>query len=141
MPRVEDTEEEIAVAIRPFLDISERPLSARYTRGIPDELAYILTCTEGCRVVSPSCAAQIAFEGSVRQEANRIRVTASIVDAAGIHLWTTRVDAETTSDSTFLIEEQIASTLCGGFHALFSTGSRGGDTRHAALLSPVSHVP
>jgi TolB-like protein len=141
VPCVADTEEEIAIAIRPFLDISERPLSARYSRGIPDELTYVLMGTEGCRVVSAACPAQIAFEGSVRQEGNRIRVTASIVDAAGVHLWTTRVDAETSSDSLFLIEEQIASTLSGGFHALCATGARGGSTRHAALLSPVSRVP
>ena len=128
----------IAIAIQPFRDISQSPLSGRFARGIPDELAYILMRTPGCRVISPSSGAQIAFEGSVRQEDDCIRVTGRIVDAAGFHLWTTRVDAPAGMDAMFLIEEQIASALSAGFHALSAVGLRAGSTRHAMQLSPVS---
>ena len=137
-PAVADARAGIAIAIRPFSDISQQPLSARYARGIPDELAYILMRTEGCRVISRACPAQVAFEGSVRQEGDRIRVTASIVDACGFHLWTSRIDAETGADSMFTIEEQIASALSAGFSALFATADRAGNTPLAAPLSRVS---
>jgi TolB-like protein len=120
------------IAILPFRDISGRPLSAAYARGIPDELAYALMQKESCRVISPvsmayfsaqehdvasamsKVGAQIAFEGSVREEDNHIRVTATIVDAAGFQLWTRRLDAEVNSQTLFALEEQIASELSEG---------------------------
>jgi adenylate cyclase len=63
--------------------------------------------------------AQIAFEGSVREEGNHIRVTARIVDATGFQLWAKRFDAEAGSHALFTIEEQIAAALSAGFDALF----------------------
>jgi TolB-like protein len=132
----------IAIAILPFRDISGSPLSSIYARGIPDELAYTLMRTKGCRVMSPSsmehfCAreqdvatamskvgAQIAFEGSVRDDGNRVRVTARIVDAAGFQLWAARFDADTDAQTLFTIEEQIASALSAGFDALFGEPQR-----------------
>jgi TolB-like protein len=127
----------IAVAILPFCDISGSSLSSTYARGIPDELAYTLMQIAGCRVISPSSmayfsareldlasamknvGAQIAYEGSVRQDGNRIRVTARIVDAAGIQLWANRFDIEADAHALFAIEEQIASALCTGVGVLF----------------------
>jgi TolB-like protein len=124
------------VAILPFNDISGTALSSKYAQGIPEELAYILMRTEACRVISPSSTAhfcgqqsdpavamskvgaQIAFEGSVREEGNRIRVTARIVDAAGFQLWTMRLDALADAQRSFAIEEKIASALSVGFDAL-----------------------
>jgi TolB-like protein len=122
------------IAILPFRDISGRPLSAAYARGIPDELAYALMQKESCRVISPvsmayfsaqehdvasamsKVGAQIAFEGSVREEDNHIRVTATIVDAAGFQLWTRRLDADVNSQTLFALEEQIASELSEGLN-------------------------
>jgi len=132
----------IAIAILPFHDISGSPLSSMYARGLPDELAYALMQTEGCKIISPASmahfsaqehdvaaamskvGAQIAFEGSVREEGNHIRVTARIVDAAGFQLWAKRFDVEGGSESFFTIEEQIASALSVGFSALFGDSKR-----------------
>jgi TolB-like protein len=132
----------IAIAILPFHDISGSLLSSMYARGLPDELAYALMQTEGCKIISPASmahfsaqehdvaaamskvGAQIAFEGSVREEGNHIRVTARIVDAAGFQLWAKRFDAEGGSESFFTIEEQIASALSVGFSALFGDSKR-----------------
>jgi TolB-like protein len=119
----------VVAAILPFNDLSGTPLSSKYAQGIPEELAYILMRTQACRVLSPSSTAhlggqpgdpavvmsrvgaQIAFEGSVREEGNRIRVTARIVDAAGFQLWTMRLDALADAQRSFAIEEKIASSL------------------------------
>jgi TolB-like protein len=126
----------IVAAILPFHDISGTPLSSKCAHGIPEELAYILMRAAACRVISPSSTAyiraqqsdpavvmskvgaQVAFEGSVREEGNRIRVTARIVDAAGVQLWTTRLDALADAQRSFAIEEKIASALSVGFTAL-----------------------
>jgi TolB-like protein len=126
----------IVAAILPFQDISGTSLSSKYAHGIPEELAYILMRTEACRVISPSLTAnftsqqndpavvmskvgaQIAFEGSVREEGNRIRVTARIVDVAGFQLWTMRLDALADAHRSFAVEEKIASSLSVGFDAL-----------------------
>ena len=133
---------EIAIAILPFRDISGSQLSSIYARGIPDEIAYTLMRTEGCKVISPASmayfnaqehdvaaamsrvGAQIAYEGSVREEGNHIRVTATIVDATGFQLWTKRFDAEAGTLTMFTIEEQIASALSLGFDVLFGDSRR-----------------
>ena len=132
----------VSVAILPFRDISGSPLSSTYARGIPDELAYTLMRTEGCRVISPAsmtyfnakehdvatamsrAGAQIAYEGSVREEGNHIRVTAAIVDSTGLQLWTKRCDAEAGTLRLFVIEEQIASALSVGVDVLFGDSRR-----------------
>jgi len=122
----------IAIAILSFRDISESPLSSRYARGIPDELAYTLMRTDACRVISrfsiAHCSMQdqdvttmmrkvgadIALEGSVRVEGNQVRITASAFNVAGLQLWAKRIDADAGSQTCFKIEEQIASTLSHG---------------------------
>ena len=125
------------IAILPFHDITRSALSSNYARGIPDELAFTLMQIEGCRVISPASmahfsaqehdlaaamskvGAQIAYEGSVREEANHIRVTATIVDAAGLQLWAKRFDTEADSQNVFITEEEIASALSLGIEVLF----------------------
>jgi TolB-like protein len=132
----------IAIAILPFHDISGSLLSSTYARGIPDELAFTLMRSEGCRVISPASmahfsaqehdvatamskvGAQIAFEGSVREEGHHIRVTGRIVDAAGFQLWAKRFDVQADAHTVFSIEEQIASALSAGFDALFGNSQR-----------------
>jgi TolB-like protein len=132
----------IAIAIFPFRDISGSRLSSIYARGIPDEIAYTLMRTEGCKVISPASmtyfnahehditaamrrvGAQIAYEGSVREEGNHIRVTATIVDATGFQLWAKRFDVEAGTLPLFTIEEQIASALSVGFDVLFGDSRR-----------------
>jgi TolB-like protein len=127
----------MTIAILPFYDITRSELSSTYARGIPDELAFTLMQIEGCRVISPASmahfsaqehdlgaamskvGAQIAYEGSVREEANHIRVTATIVDAAGFQLWAKRFDTEPDSQNVFITEEEIASALSVGIEVLF----------------------
>jgi TolB-like protein len=132
----------VTIAILPFHDITGSALSSTYARGIPDELAFTLMQTEGCRVIAPASmahfnaqehdvatamskvGAQIAYEGSVREEANHIRVTATIVDAIGFQLWTKRFDTKAGSQTIFTTEEEIASALSAGFEALFGISKR-----------------
>jgi TolB-like protein len=128
--------EQIAIAILPFRDLSNSPLSLAYARAIPDELAFILMRAETWRVISPvamahlstheqdmaiameKAGAHLAFEGSVREEGNQIRVTARIIDASGFQLWVKRLDAEALPNSAFNNQEEIAGALCTGLENL-----------------------
>ncbi len=130
----------IVIAILPFTDISGNPLSALYARGVPDELAYALMRKERCSVLSPfstsrlaqqgldvaatmkKVSAQVAFEGSVRVDGTRLRITARIVDATGVQLWVNRLDIEIGTRTSFTIEENIANSLLAGFDIVRSSG-------------------
>ncbi|ADV82539.1 tetratricopeptide repeat protein [Terriglobus saanensis] len=119
----------VAVAVVPFLDLSGQPLSGRYALGVADELIHELMQSEGCRVVSANSIAQlgafasdvpglarklgvqIIFEGTVREDGNRVRVTARIVNADGFQLWSQRLDAEADPAKAFEMQEQFASAL------------------------------
>jgi TolB-like protein len=63
---------------------------------------------------------QIAVEGCVKAQGNQIRITARIVDASGVQLWTKRFDTEADSQTVFNTEEEIAAALSAGFDALYS---------------------
>jgi len=119
----------IPVAVIPFLDASGQPLSSEFARGVTDELVHELMQCEGVRVVSTSSIAQlgsqaqdisslaqrlgvrIIFEGSVRLEGARVRITSRMVSADGFQLWSQRLDAEAVPSSSFDVEEQFASAL------------------------------
>src|SRR5277367_2231271 len=119
----------IPVAVIPFLDASGQPLSSEFARGVTDELVHELMQCEGVRVVATSSIAQsgsqaqdisslaqrlgvrIVFEGSVRLEGARVRVTSRMVSADGFQLWSQRFDAEAVPSSFFDVQEQFASAL------------------------------
>jgi TolB-like protein len=76
------------------------------------ELAQEATCSVlAVAMATSNTGAQIAFEGSVREESNCIRVTATMADAAGFQLLATRFDTEAGSLTIFKFEEQFASAL------------------------------
>ena len=119
----------VPVAVIPFLDASGQPLSSEFARGVTDELVHGLMQCEGVRVVATSSIAQlgsqaqdisslaqrlgvrIIFEGSVRLEGARVRVTSRMVSADGFQLWSQRFDAEAVPSSFFDVQEQFASAL------------------------------
>ncbi len=119
----------VPVAVIPFLDASGQPLSSEFARGVTDELVHELMQCEGVRVIATSSIAQsgsqaqdisalaqrlgvrIIFEGSVRLEGARVRVTSRMVSADGFQLWSQRFDAEAVPSSFFDVQEQFASAL------------------------------
>ncbi len=136
----------LAIGILPFRDTSGTTLSSKYARAIPDELAYKLMQTGHYRVIAftlmndlnaqqhdvsammNKVGIRIAVEGSVREEDNNIRVTASIVNDAGFQLWVKRFDTESRLGRSFATEEEIAATLSAELDSL-SYGSRQGHTK------------
>ncbi len=121
----------VSIAVIPFFDASENPLSNAYARGVTDELVHRLMHCEGCRVIAESSVlqlgsqtsdvavlarrlgVQIVVEGTVREEESHIRLTARIVNADGFQIWSQRFDANADADlsSQFTMQERFASAL------------------------------
>ena len=119
----------ISVAVLPFRDCATSPVSATCAQGITDELTHELMRTEGVRVTSASSVAQLSaqafdvpalaqklgvqiiFEGTVREENSRIRVTARVVNSNGFQIWSQRFETEPDAEGLFRVTEQIASAV------------------------------
>lgn len=118
-----------AIAVIPFAAFSSSEFASTVAQGITDELVHRLMRAEGCRVIAASSmmhlgaqtadipvlveklGVQIVFEGTVRIEGNRIRVTARMVDADGFQMWSQQFEAEAEPEGLFRVQEQIASAM------------------------------
>ena len=119
----------VTIAVIPFLDLSGGSLSFACAQGITDELVHKLMMTEGLRVIAASSLAkldsqaydlqalveklgvQIVFEGTVREEGTRVRITSRVVKSDGFQIWSQRFEAEAETSSLFTLQEQVASAL------------------------------
>jgi TolB-like protein len=119
----------VAVAVLPFVDLSNRPLSMLCARGVTDELIHNLTHTDGIRVIAGSSHPPFAdapydipalsqkfglhnvVEGTVREESNRLRVTARVLGADGFQMSSHRFETEASVERLAQIQEQIATAF------------------------------
>jgi TolB-like protein/Tfp pilus assembly protein PilF len=118
-----------AIAVIPFAAISGSEFATAVAQGITDELVHRLMRAEGCRVIAWSSmmhlgaqttdipllveklGVQVVFEGTVRLENNRVRVTARMVDSDGFQMWSQQFEAEAGPEGLFRVQEQIASAM------------------------------
>jgi TolB-like protein len=119
----------IRIAVLPFVDASRSILTGECAQFITDELIHELVCTEGLRVTSassvgplvaqaldiPSLARKldvhIVFEGTVREDNNRLLVSVRVVNADGFHILSERFETESNPQSVFKVSEKIVSEL------------------------------
>jgi TolB-like protein len=119
----------IRTAVLPFVDASGGNLSGACAQIITDELIHELGRTEGFRVSAassiaplvaqpfdlPSVArkldAQIVFEGTVREENNRLHITSRVVNTDGFLIWSERFETKPGIRSLFNVSKRIASAL------------------------------
>ena len=119
----------IRVAVLPFVDASRARSSGACAQIITDELIHELVRTEGLRVTAASSVAplaaqaldvpslarqldvQVVFEGTVREENNRLRITSRVINADGFQIWSERFETKTDTQSLFKLSEKIASSL------------------------------
>jgi TolB-like protein/Tfp pilus assembly protein PilF len=121
---------ESAIAVLPFANLSSEQENEYFSDGLTEELINALTKVEGLRVVAWSSAFQLkgktrdirriaeqlhvraVLEGSVRRTAERLRITAQLVDAAtGQYLWSETY--ERPLRDIFAIEDEISSSIVG----------------------------
>jgi TolB-like protein/tetratricopeptide (TPR) repeat protein len=119
----------VAVAVLPFVDISHRPLSALCARGVTEELIHNLSRAEGIRVIARPSAPQpveapqdipalsqkfglsTVIEGTVREDYNRLRITARVLGSDGFQMSSHRFDTEANEQTLAQVQEQIATAF------------------------------
>lgn len=81
------------------LFVISRNTSARYKAQAVD-----------VRAVAKECGVQYVVEGSVRKQANRVRVTVQLIDAeADAHVWAERYDREL--DDIFALQDEVTKAI------------------------------
>ncbi len=129
------------LAVLPFVNLSPDPENEYFSDGITEELLNSLTKVEGLQVTSRTSA--FAFkgklddireigiklnvdkilEGSVRKSANRVRITAQLINAAdGYHIWSENYDRDLTD--IFHVQDEISSIIANRLRENLSLASQ-----------------
>jgi TolB-like protein/Tfp pilus assembly protein PilF len=124
------------VAVLPFTSLSPDPAQGHLAGGMVEEIVTSLShfttfevisagvglFLEGRNLTPREAAREIGvdflLEGSVRRDADRIRVTIHLIDArTGAELWADRVEDD--GGDVFAVQDSVAERLAGAFEALF----------------------
>ncbi|HEY7862894.1 MAG TPA: protein kinase [Thermoanaerobaculia bacterium] len=114
-----------SIAVLPFADMSPEHDQDYLCEGIAEEIINVLSRVEGLRVVSRMSSFQFKatggdsreigrrlgvrhlLEGSVRKAADRLRITAQLIETSGgYHVWSERFDRKL--EDIFAIQDEIA---------------------------------
>jgi len=117
-----------SIAVLPFVNMSGDPEQEFFSDGITEDLITTLSRILGLFViartssfvykdkaidvkqVSRDLGVHYVLEGSVRTAANRVRVTAQLIDArTGLHLWANRYDRDLTD--VFAVQDEITTNV------------------------------
>ena len=119
----------VAVAVLPFVDLSNRPLSSLCAQGVTEELIDGLAHADGVRVIArptppqpveapydvPSLSQKFGLntviEGTVREDHNRLRITARVLGSDGFQMSSHRFDTEATAEVLNQVQQQIATAI------------------------------
>ena len=117
-----------SIAVMPFAALSDEPGADYFTDGITEDLITELSRfrslfviakastftykgrTAEVRQVARELGVRYVVEGSIRRSANRVRVTAQLVDGlSGHHLWAERYDR--TVEDIFAVQEELTRSI------------------------------
>ncbi len=120
--------ERSAIAVLPFDNMSNDPEQEYFVDGITEDLITALSLIRDLKVIARNSTfaykgqakdvklvaaeldARYILEGSVRKSANRVRITAQLIDAQnGHHMWAERFDREL--DDIFELQDEITSNI------------------------------
>ncbi len=116
------------IAVLPFLNLSSDPDNEYFSDGLTEELTHALTRVRGLCVIASSSALKLkgqpfdiraigeqlnvgaVLEGSVRRSADRLRITAQLVDVAdGHYLWSETYERR--MEDVFAIQDEISRAI------------------------------
>lgn len=119
-----------SIAVLPFNNLSGDPEQEYFADGIAEDIITALSrfgwffviarnssfsykgTSPDIRRIAQELGVQYVLEGSVRKAANRVRVTAQLIDAlTGRHIWAERYDRELTD--IFGVQDEITSAITG----------------------------
>ena len=131
------TETARAIAVLPFVNMSEEAENEYFSDGLTEEILNALTQVEGLRVASRTSSfafkgkrndireigrqlgVTTVLEGSVRRAGDRVKITAQLINVAdGYHLWSKSYDREVTK--VFEMQEEIAHAITDALALQFS---------------------
>lgn len=123
-----------SVAVLPFINMSSDPEQEYFSDGLSEELLNRLTQNEQLRVAARTSSFQFKgqtldigeigrqlnvdniLEGSVRKAANRLRITAQLIQVnTGFHLWSETYERE--MDDVFAIQDDISLAITKALEA------------------------
>jgi TolB-like protein/Flp pilus assembly protein TadD len=127
-----------SVAVLPFENLSRDPDNAFFTDGVQDEILTDLAKIADLKVISRTSVMQYknvstrnlqeiahalkvahVLEGSVQRSANRVRVSAQLIDARNdTHVWAEKYDRELAD--VFAIQSEIAQKIADQLQAKLS---------------------
>ena len=130
------------VAVLPFENLSADPENAFFADGVQDEILNDLAKIADLKVISRTSVMQYksgakrnlrrianelgvahVVEGSVQRVANRVRVTAQLIDArSDTHLWVEHYDRPL--DDVFAIQSEIAKAIASQLRAKLSPAEK-----------------
>ncbi len=133
---------EKSIAVLPFENLSANQENAFFTDGVQDEILAYLAKVADLKVISrtsvmlyksgnPRNLREIGqqlgvahvLEGSVQRSANRVRVTAQLVDArSDAHLWAQTYDRDLAD--VFAIQSEIAKQIAAQLQAKLSPSEK-----------------
>lgn len=124
------TRNDASIAVLPFVNMSGDPAKEYFSDGISEELLNDLANNPALKVaartssfsfkgkseniesIARSLNVRTVLEGSVREDGNRVRITAQLINAAsGYHLWSATYDRELTS--ILAVQDEIATAIAG----------------------------
>jgi TolB-like protein/class 3 adenylate cyclase/Flp pilus assembly protein TadD len=136
--RVGSAAPEKSIAVLPFQNLSADPENAFFTDGVQDEILSDLAKIADLKVISRTSAMQYksgvkrnlreianelgvahVVEGSVQRAANRVRVSAQLIDARNdTHVWVEKYDRDLAD--VFAIQSEIAQKIANQLQAKLS---------------------
>jgi len=138
------TAPKFSIAVLPFTNISGDPEQEYFSDGVTEDIITDLFKVSALKVISRNTvftfkskavhASQVArqlgvahvLEGRVRKAANRVRITAQLIDAAdSSHLWAERYDRDLAD--IFSLQDEIAQAICCGPEDQVVAGREEGD--------------
>jgi adenylate cyclase len=138
-----------SIAVLPFANMSGDVEQEYFSEGVTEDVITNLSRNRAFFVISRSTSftykgpavdvakvgaelgVRYVVEGSVRRAANRVRISAQLIDAeAGHHLWADRYDRDLSD--VFAVQDEIAQSITGAI----APGIISAEIRHAQQKDP-----
>ena len=118
-----------AIAVLPFLNLSDDPAQEYFSDGITEDVITSLQSTGSfpviartstfsykghaldVRDIAKALGAGYVLEGSVRKVEDRVRINAQLIDATGRHIWAEFYDSEL--HDIFAVQDEIRQQIIG----------------------------
>ncbi len=145
-----------SIAVLPFVNMSGDPSREYFSDGISEEILNVLARSPGLEVAArtssfafkgqsreiPDIARELnvrtVLEGSVRQDGQRVRITAQLVDArSGYHLWSQTYDRQMTD--IFAVQDEIAQAIGRQLQVRIAGDQPAAAADSTPIASPAAH--